>query len=385
MVDLIVFKCVLSDKLTFFFFLFFSLFVSFFFILIDFIPNMISGASQADVALLVVASGEDEFNSGFVGGGQTKEHVTLVRSMGIKQIVVAVNKMDMIDWNQKRYKTICETLNPFFIKTGFRSENIRYVPVSGLGGENLVVRDAEGPLSKWTGTWGPTLAECINEFRPQNRDRMMKKPLRMSIADVYKSQRLGALTVSGRIQTGTLVVGDQVRVMPVYELCTVKAMSDHRGITCKCAVAGTNIEIGLTGLDSDAMLGVGTLLCDPHNTIPLVRRFNARIQTLEALKIPIIKGTKYTMHIHNTDVPVHISKLIQKRNRKEGPDGEEKKKPRTIGRDEIGVVSITIGDGVKGGICLERFEDFPAMGRVLLRDNGVTVAMGTVMKIKECI
>ena len=75
------------------------------------------------------------------------------------------------------------------------------------------------------------------------------KPLRMSVADVYKNQRLGPMTVSGRIQTGTLVVGDQVRVMPVYELCTVKAMSDHRGMPCKCAIAGTNVEIGLIGLD----------------------------------------------------------------------------------------------------------------------------------------
>ena len=132
---------------------------------------------------------------------------------------------------------------------------------------------------------------------------------------------------------------------------------------------------------SDTMLNVGTLLCDPLNTIPLVRKFNARIQTLEALKIPIIKGTKYTMHVHNTDVPVYVHKLIEKRNRR-NPSVIEKKKPRTIGRDEIGVVTITV-DATASGICLEKFEDFPAMGRVLLRNNGVTVAMGTVTKIKE--
>ena len=95
----------------------------------DFIPNMISGASQADVALLVVAAGEDEFDSGFVGGGQTKEHLQLVRSMGIKQLVIAVNKMDMVEWNQKRYKNICERLTPFLLKIGFRKENVRFVPV----------------------------------------------------------------------------------------------------------------------------------------------------------------------------------------------------------------------------------------------------------------
>jgi translation elongation factor EF-1alpha len=187
------------------------------------------------------------------------------------------------------------------------------------------------------------------------------------------------MTVSGRIQTGTLVIGDQVRVMPVYELCTVKAMSDHTGSPCKAAIAGTNVEVGLVGLDSELSLGVGTLLCSPYHTIPVVRKFNARIQTLEALKIPIIKGTKFTMHVHNTDVPIHISKLIEKRSRREE---RNKKKPRTIGRDEIGLVTIVV-DQSNAGICLELFEDYPAMGRVLLRNDGVTVAMGTVTKIKE--
>ena len=95
----------------------------------DFIPNMISGASQADVALLVVAAGQDEFESGFIGGGQTKEHLTLVRSMGIKQLVIAVNKMDMVGWSQERYKEVLETLRPFLLKTGFKTENVRFVPV----------------------------------------------------------------------------------------------------------------------------------------------------------------------------------------------------------------------------------------------------------------
>ena len=171
----------------------------------DFIPNMISGASQADVALLVVAAGKDEFASGFVGGGQTKEHLILVRSMGIKQIVIAVNKMDMVDWSQIRYNEIVNELKPFLKATGFKSNNIRYVPVSGLGGENLVVRNSNGPLSSWSGTWGPTLAECINEYKPSNREKVMKKPLRMSIADVYKHQRMLTLYSLYVFLLGTII------------------------------------------------------------------------------------------------------------------------------------------------------------------------------------
>ena len=105
----------------------------------DFIPNMISGASQADVALLVVAAGQDEFESGFIGGGQTKEHLTLVRSMGIKQLVIAVNKMDMVGWSQERYKEVLETLRPFLLKTGFKTENVRFVPVRCVVGWLLLV------------------------------------------------------------------------------------------------------------------------------------------------------------------------------------------------------------------------------------------------------
>ena len=125
--------------------------------------------------------------------GQTNTDLELLlcsfRSMGIKQLVIAVNKMDMVHWSQERYKQVIASLTPFLLKTGFKQENVRYVPVSGLGGENLIVRNSEGPLSEWSGTWGPTLAECINEYKPSNRDRVMKKPLRMSIADVYKHPR----------------------------------------------------------------------------------------------------------------------------------------------------------------------------------------------------
>jgi elongation factor 1 alpha-like protein len=209
----------------------------------------------------------------------------------------------------------------------------------------------------------------------------MAKPLRMSVADVYKAQRLGPMTVSGRIQTGTLVVGDQLRVMPINELCTVKAMSDHQGVPTKAAIAGTNVEVGLMGLDDEAMLHAGCLLCDPFNSIPVVRKFDAQVQTLEALGIPIVKGSQLTMHVHNTDVPVAVTKLHAQCDRMD-PTVIKRKKPRRIGRDEIARVRIEVAKN-SPGICLEKYEDFRALGRVLLRDNGVTVGMGFVTKLKQ--
>jgi elongation factor 1 alpha-like protein len=189
------------------------------------------------------------------------------------------------------------------------------------------------------------------------------------------------MTVSGRIQTGTVVVGDQVQVMPINELCTVKNLNDHRGIPCKAAVAGTNVELGLQGLDDASMLHVGCLLCDPIRPIRLVVSFEAQIQTLDTLSIPLVKGIQFTMHLHNTDVPVTVRKLIGLCD-KANPGVITHKKPRRIGRNEIAKVRIEMLEG-HPGICLETFEEFRALGRVLLRDNGVTVCVGFVTKLKR--
>ena len=189
------------------------------------------------------------------------------------------------------------------------------------------------------------------------------------------------MTVSGRIQTGTVVVGDQVLLMPVNELCTVKYINDHRGIPCKAALAGTNVELGLHDLDDPTMLQVGCLLCDPTKPIQRIVSFEAQIQTLDTLSIPLVKGIQFTMHVHNTDVPVTVRKLIGLCD-KSNPAVIVQKKPRRIGRNEIAKVRIEMLDG-HSGICVETFKDFRALGRVLLRDNGVTVCVGYITKLKR--
>lgn len=124
---------------------------------------MISGASQADVALLVVDATRGEFESGFDQGGQTREHAILVRSLGVTQLIVVVNKLDTVEWSKRRFNEILDKLRPFLLTVGYEADNVRYVPVSGLTGENLVHAAKEPALTVWYGREGPTLAQAIGE------------------------------------------------------------------------------------------------------------------------------------------------------------------------------------------------------------------------------
>ena len=140
----------------------------------DFIPNMISGASQADCALLVVDASTGEFEAGFDRGGQTREHLVLVRSLGVSQVVVAVNKLDVVGWDQSRYTEIVDALKPFLLQTGFQSAKTKFVPVAAMAGVNLVNR--EGPDGTRLRNWykGPTLVDLLGRW--QVCGEIFKKP-----------------------------------------------------------------------------------------------------------------------------------------------------------------------------------------------------------------
>jgi len=164
----------------------------------DFIPNMISGAAQADTAILVVDSGVGEFESGFEGTGQTKEHAQLLFSLGIRQVVIAINKLDMVDWSKDRFEEIKGKVQDFLKKLGYKEKGLRYVPVSGLSGENLMKREEEA-LKAWYD--GPTLFEAIDTFNQPTRS--VDSALRLCVTDVYKSSSLGHYPDT-KIQPSTL-------------------------------------------------------------------------------------------------------------------------------------------------------------------------------------
>ncbi|KAG6606528.1 translation elongation factor Tu [Phytophthora cinnamomi] len=328
----------------------------------DFIPKMIAGAAQADVAVLVVPSATGEFEAAFENSGQTKEHTLLVRSLGVSQMVVAVNKMDMVDWDKERFDNIVKSLSTFLQGAGFRPKNLRFVPLSGMTGANL---EKTGGVKECSWYSGPSLVEAIDTFAPPQRQ--ISKPFRMTVSDVSKSMSLGQ-TISGRVYAGAAAVGDSFLLMPIGLPLTVKD-----GKACTLARAGDTIEMGVTGIDPSA-LTTGSILCSIASPVQLAKKFEAKIMTMPAVEVPLVKGTYVTIHMHNVDEPVNITRLVSILSK----TGEvEKKKPRCITRERSAVVQITC----HRKICLEEFANYRQLGRFTLRDRGKTLAAGIITQI----
>ncbi|TMS12667.1 HBS1-like protein [Larimichthys crocea] len=188
----------------------------------DFIPNMITGAAQADVAVLVVDASRGEFEAGFEAGGQTREHALLVRSLGVTQLAVAVNKMDQVNWQQERFQDITSKLGHFLKQAGYKESDVFYIPTSGLSGENLATRSSVSQLTSWYS--GPSLLEQIDAFKPPQRS--VDKPFRLCVSDVFKDQGSG-FCVTGKIEAGYIQTGEKTLAMPPNETCTVKGITLH--------------------------------------------------------------------------------------------------------------------------------------------------------------
>ena len=187
----------------------------------DFIPNMISGAAQADAALLVVDAAKGAFEAGFGPNGQTREHALLVRSLGVQQLVIVVNKMDALHYDQGRFDEIVDQLKPFLAHTGFDAAKIPFVPCGAAVGENLSKRDPNGLLSDWY--TGPTLVDVLDNLSPPSRQ--LDAPLRLPVINVFKGQTAVAsgVAASGRVVSGVLQIGDRLRVVPGDETGIVRS------------------------------------------------------------------------------------------------------------------------------------------------------------------
>lgn len=207
----------------------------------DFIPNMIAGASQADFAVLVIDGSPNAFESGL--RGQTKEHALLVRSMGVQRIVVVINKLDAVKWSQDRFEEVHLQTVAFLMAAGFQLQNLTFVPCSGLTGDNIV-RRAEDQHAEWY--TGSTLVEVLDQSEPIVR--ALQKPLRITIGDVFRGGVQNPLSVSGRIEAGSLQVGDAVLAMPSGEKAYIKGV-EVDGEEGGWAVAGQIATLHLTDMD----------------------------------------------------------------------------------------------------------------------------------------
>ncbi|KAH9850047.1 hypothetical protein C2E23DRAFT_905383 [Lenzites betulinus] len=346
----------------------------------DFIPNMISGASQADSALLVVDAAVGEFEAGFDRGGQTREHLLLVRSLGVGQVIVAVNKLDQVEWSKARYVEICALLKPFLIQSGFHPSKTRFVPVAAMEGVNLArTEPAESPLYEWYK--GPTLVDLLADtLDPPTRD--FNAPLRFPISNVFKGQTSG-ISVSGRVCGGIIVAGERLRIIPGDESATVKAI-DSDGDSLPWAGAGSNVNVTLTGVDPIS-LNIGSVLCRPTHLIPLVSTFSARIIVFD-IQVPITAGTSVELFHHSRDVPASISRLISVMDRSNG--SIIKNKPRVLTKNMSAEVEISLRNSTYSGpasralpIPIEPFSVNKEMGRILIRRGGETIGAGVVTEL----
>ncbi|KAJ7688427.1 P-loop containing nucleoside triphosphate hydrolase protein [Mycena rosella] len=341
----------------------------------EFIPNMISGASQADCALLVVDASTGEFEAGFDRGGQTREHLILARSLGVAQVIVAINKLDQVQWEKDRYDDICALLRPFLIQSGFHPSKTKFLPVGAMLGVNLAT--CEGDDAKQLLQWykGPTLVDLLDKLEPPSRD--IAAPVRIPISNIFKGQGSGT-SVAGRLLSGVVQVGERLRILPGDETAVVKSIEVEEE-NVPWAMAGSNLTLALVSVDS-IQLTIGSVLCPPADPVPLASNFTARIIIFD-VQVPIISGAMVELFHHSRDVPATISKLIATLDRTSGK--VVKSNPRVVAKASSAEVQITlrsVGSSVRP-IPLEPYAVNKAMGRILIRREGETIAAGVVMEI----
>jgi len=318
----------------------------------DFIPNMIAGASQADFAVLVIDASTGSFESGL--RGQTKEHALLVKSMGISRIVIVINKLDTVSWSEDRFNEISQQVGAFLTAAGFKPANISFIPCSGLNGDNIARKSTEAGFAWYT---GPTLVDELDNSEPVTR--ALTKPLRLTIGDIFRGGVQNPLSVSGRIEAGSLQVGDALLVQPAGEKCHIRGL-EINSETRDWAVAGQNVTLHLSSIDS-AYLRIGDVICSPSSPIQLVKEFTVKVLAFEFL-IPM------SVDVHRGRL--HVAGKVEKILGVLDKEGKAKgKKARIVKPGEVARLVVSLDGGDKG-VPLE------APARIVLRSGGETVAAG---------
>ena len=333
----------------------------------DFVKNMITGASQADVALLVVSAKEGEFEAGISPAGQTREHVFLAKTMGIDQLLVAVNKMDTVNYSQQRYEEIKTQLSRLLRIVGYKPEEILFVPTSAWEGVNVSKRSPD--KTPWYN--GPCLYEAFDYFKEPPRP--IDKPLRIPIQDVYSIKGVGTVPV-GRVETGVLRVGDKVIINPPKVIGEVKSIETHH-TPLQEAIPGDNIGFNVKGVEK-SQIRRGDVAGHPDNPPTVVEEFVGRIFVIYH-PTAIAAGYTPVLHIHTATVPVTFAELIHKLDPRTGSVQEEN--PQYIKQGDSAVVRFK----PRKPVVVEKFSEIPQLGRFAIRDSGRTIAAGVVIDVKK--
>ncbi|CAO0801774.1 unnamed protein product [Mucor circinelloides] len=345
----------------------------------DFIKNMITGTSQADCAILIIAGGTGEFEAGISKDGQTREHALLAFTLGVRQLIVAINKMDTTKWSQDRYNEIVKEVSGFIKKIGFNPKSVPFVPISGWHGDNMLDESTNMP---WFKGWnketkagsktGKTLLEAIDAIEPPVRPS--DKPLRLPLQDVYKIGGIGTVPV-GRVETGTIKAGMVVNFAPAAVTTEVKSVEMHHE-TLSEGLPGDNVGFNVKNV-SVKDIRRGNVCSDSKND-PAKESASFTAQVI-ILNHPgqISAGYAPVLDCHTAHIACKFSELIEKIDRRSGKKMEDA--PKFVKSGDSAIVKMVPSKPM----CVEAYTDYPPLGRFAVRDMRQTVAVGVIKAVEK--
>jgi elongation factor 1-alpha len=324
----------------------------------DFVKNMITGTSQADGAVLMI-SAKDGIEP------QTKEHAFLSKVLGINQLIVNINKMDTISYDQNKFNLLKSEAEKLLTSVGYKIENVKFVPCSSYNGDNITKKSDKTPWYT-----GPTLVELINSFTIPKKP--VDKPLRLPIQDVFTITGHGTVPV-GRVETGVMKVNESVVFMPSGAKGEVKKIEMHHQELPQ-AVPGDNVGFNVKGVDKKDIQR-GFVIGPSSNPPTVAAEFTAQVVVLNH---PTAISIGYTpvFHIHTAQFAGRVIEIVEKKDPKTGQAVPGK--PDFVKTGDVAVLKI---QPLKP-MVIEKFSDFPPLGRFAIRDMGQTVAAGVVLDVK---
>jgi len=351
----------------------------------DFIKNMITGTSQADCAVLIVAAGVGEFEAGISKNGQTREHALLAYTLGVKQLIVAVNKMDSTEpnYSEARFGEIQKEVSTYIKKIGYNPDHVCFVPISGWHGDNMIEPTANMP---WYKGWskkemvkkdpkditGKTLLEALDSIAPPTRPT--DRPLRLPLQDVYKIGGIGTVPV-GRVETGEIKPGMVVVFAPVNVTTEVKSVEMHHTALEK-AGPGDNVGFNVKNV-SVKEVRRGNVCSDSKND-PAKETDEFKAQVI-ILNHPgeIRKGYSPVVDCHTAHIACKFDTLVEKIDRRSGKKLEDN--PEKVKSGDSALVEMKPSKPM----CVEAFSDYAPLGRFAVRDMRQTVAVGVIKSVKK--
>ena len=351
----------------------------------NYVPHMISGAAQADVGILVISARRGEFETGFERGGQTREHAMLAKTLGVRYLVVVVNKMDdpTVQWAKARYDECVTKLRPFLKSCGYAiKKEVKFLAISGLTGAN-VLKQVDAKDCDW---WEPlcasggyntedrTLIGCLDNLSITGRSA--ESPLRIPVLDRYHDRGTVAL---GKVETGRVTIGDALVIMPTATRTKVEQIVIGETNYVRSAKPGENVAVKLSSVGVEDV-AKGFVLCSGPRPCPAVTTFTAQIALVELLEHrPVFTaGYDCMLHAHTCDTEVTVSKLLHQVNAKAPPTAAGKLPRIHFAKQGAVVVAVLT---VPQSICLEAFDDVEQLGRFTLRDEGKSIAIGKVIAL----